>query len=100
MDSIGFRNNRIIYFVWELISKLLRILFIVGTIYFLRWLGLKGMIGIFVGLTGMCYFLLSDNPKIKALLRMMGVTNDKNTTEKEIREEIQEHKRKRVKFNG
>jgi len=86
-------------FLFTILFKLILISSTLGILYLYYWLGYKGFIGTFIGMMVMGYVLLTDNPKIKGMLRIMGFTHEKNNTRKELKEEINETKeRKRVTY--
>lgn len=65
----------------------------IGSIYLILWLGLRGMVGVGIGMLSMAYFILSDNPIIYFMLKKGNING-----ESLIKNEIKEERKHKVKF--
>jgi len=84
-------------FVMTLFKAVIRIATIIGGIYGLRWLGLKGIFGLMSGMMLMGYLILSDNKIFYAILRVIG-GKSLNEETSIIKEEIRKERPNKVKF--
>lgn len=57
-------KKKILNFLRVPLNWIIIIAGIFGTYYALRWLGLKGIVGIIIGLTAMAYLIFSQNPML------------------------------------
>lgn len=47
---------------------IINVLVLIGVVYFLIWVGFKGMIAFVAGMTLMTYLMLSKNPILRAMI--------------------------------
>jgi asparagine N-glycosylation enzyme membrane subunit Stt3 len=50
---------------------IIKIVLFIAFLYAVRWMGVKGMFGLFLGMTIMAYLLLSENPLFVYMIRLM-----------------------------
>jgi hypothetical protein len=71
----------------EIIQKLIVVATIISSIYFIRWIGLKGVIGLTLGMLIMAYLILSDNFALYGILKILtGKSYENNIIKEEIRD--------------
>ena len=62
--------------VWSYVRIVLTVIISISVFMGLYWLGLKGIIGLVVGMAVMAYLLLSENMFLKTLIEMVEKKGD------------------------